>query len=184
MAPLLVVLWCSMIFVIEKTRSVPFRTLCNALRNCETIWIKESRSQGSPRSFQLQLSKRVYTASRKNMWILRLHPKSKTNLPKLWWIELYHMRAYQQTLKKSENSPTGIYFHAGWYLLHQEKAYFRTDWRKTIISARRLEFFTHMERSPLLAKDCKFWSMFGTHGDWVVRVLECATLFVTRDIRL
>ena len=33
------------------------------------------------------------------------------------------------------------------------------------------EFFTHMETSTLPVKDCKFWSMLGTHGHWAVRVL-------------
>ena len=28
------------------------------------------------------------------------------------------------------------------------------------------EFFTYMETSPLPAKNCKFWPMFGTHGHW------------------
>ena len=45
-------------------------------------------------------------------------------------------------------------------------------------------FFTHMETSPLPVKDCKFWSMLGTHDYWAVRVLWRATPTVTRGIRL
>ena len=33
------------------------------------------------------------------------------------------------------------------------------------------EFFTHMEKSPLPVKGCKFWPMLGTRGHWAVRVL-------------
>ena len=46
------------------------------------------------------------------------------------------------------------------------------------------KFFTHMETSPLPVKDCKFWSMLGTHGHWAVRVLKRATPTANLGIRL
>ena len=33
-----------------------------------------------------------------------------------------------------------------------------------------LDFFTHMETSPLLVKGCKFWPVLNTHCHWAVRV--------------
>ena len=73
--------------------------------------MKESRAQGCPRSFHFNFNcqsgftppplERIF-----GYYVCIQIPK--TNLPKLCWIELYHMRAYQQSLKKSENLASSI----------------------------------------------------------------------------
>ena len=44
-----------------------------------------------------------------------------------------------------------------------------------------LEFFTHLETSPMPVKGCKFWPMLGTYVHWATRVLQRATSTVTRS---
>ena len=69
---------------------------------------RKADHKAAPEAFNFNCQSGFTPPLKKNIWILRLHPKSKTNLPKLCWIELYHMRAYQQPMKKSENLASSI----------------------------------------------------------------------------
>ena len=46
------------------------------------------------------------------------------------------------------------------------------------------EFFSHIEKSPLPAKGCKFWPMLGTYGHWAVRIFSVPHFTVARGIHL